>query len=131
MTVIDLDEPVGKWFEMDGGGRVQLRTLTADILKVIRKQTVKKRVDFKKIEGTPVRLEYEEVNDDLQNELFWEQIIIAWENLFDGKGNEIPCTKENKIALMTKSIKFARFVSDSLKTLAEDEAMEAEASEKN
>ena len=131
MTVIDLDEPVGKWFEMEGGGRVQLRTLTADILKAIRKQTVKKKVDFKKVEGTPVRLEYEEVNEDLQNELFWEQIIIAWENLFDGKGNEIPCTKENKILLMTRSVKFARFISDSLKTLAEDEQRELEASEKN
>ena len=131
MTVIDLDEPVGKWFEMEGGGRVQLRTLTADILKAIRKQTVKKKVDFKKVEGTPVRLEYEEINEDLQNELFWEQIIIAWENLFDGKGNEIPCTKENKTMLMTRSVKFARFISDSLKILAEDEQRELEASEKN
>ncbi len=131
MTVIDLDEPVGKWFEMEGGGRVQLRTLTADILKAIRKQTVKKKVDFKRIDGSPARLEYEEINEDLQNELFWEQIIIAWENIFDGKGNEIPCTKENKILLMTRSVKFARFISDSLKTLAEDEQREMEASEKN
>ena len=131
MTTFYLEEPQGVFFDMDDGGRVQLRTMTADGWKAIRKQTVKKKVDFKKVDGTPGRFEYEDINEDLQNELFWDHVIIAWENFFDGKGLEIPCTKENKALLMLRSAKFAKFVGDSLKTLADNEAEQAERSEKN
>lgn len=131
MTVLNLEGPNGVWFEMDGGGRVQLRTLSYDILKQIKKQTTRKKVEFKKVEGTPGRFEYEEVNEELQNELFWDYCIVSWENLYDSKGKEIPCTKGNRILLMTKSSQFAKFVADSLATLGEDEKIQAEAAEKN
>ncbi len=131
MTIIDIDDRPGKFFEMDGGGRVQLRTVPPEAFKAIRKQTVKKKVDFKKIEGTPVRLEHEEVDDDLQNELFWDYVIVSWENLFDAKEKPIPCTKENKALLMNRSPKFVVFISESLKTLNEDEQREAGVITKN
>lgn len=131
MTVIDLDAKPAKWFEMEGGGRVQLQTVSADAFKAIQKQTVKKKVDFKKIEGTPARLEYDEVNTDLQNELFWDAVIVGWENLFDKGKKPIPCTKENKVLLMTRSAMFTKFVADSLKALSEDEVKEAEQAGKN
>jgi len=131
MTTFNLDEKTGAWFDMEGGGRVQLRVIDVDDWKAIRKQTVKKKVDFKKVEGTPGRFEFEEVNEDLQNELFWDHIILAWENFFDGKGNPIPCTKENKTLLMSKSIKFSRFVADAMTTLAASETTQAEQAEKN
>jgi len=131
MTILNLEEKKGSFFEMDGGGRVELRTLSYDALKKINKETTRKRVDFKKVEGTPGRFEYEEVNEELQNELFWDYCIMSWENLFDLKEKEIPCTKENKILLMTRSAQFAKFISDSLETLGKDEANQAEAFEKN
>jgi len=131
MTILNLEESSGSWFEMDGGGRVELRTLSYDSLKKINKQSTRKRVDFKKVEGTPGRFEYEEVNEDLQNELFWDHCIVSWENLFDSKEKEILCTKENKVLLMTKSAQFAKFVADSLQTLNEDEVTQAEVAEKN
>jgi hypothetical protein len=131
MTVFDIGEKAGVWFDMEGGGRVQLKTMAADDLRAIRKQTVKKKVDFKKIEGTPVRLEYEELNEDLQNELFWDHVIVSWINLFDAKGAEIPCTRENKMLLMTRSAKFGKFIGDALKELSEAEIGQAEAAEKN
>ena len=131
MTVLNLEEKEGKWFEMEGGGKVELRSLSYDALKKIDKQVSVKRVDFKKVEGTPERFEYKETNEDLQNELFWDYCIISWENLFDSKEKEIPCTKDNKVLLMTKSVMFARFISDSLQILAESEAKQTEALEKN
>ena len=131
MTVINLEERISTWFEMDGGGRVELRTLSYDALKKINKQSTRKKVDFKKVEGTPGRFEYEEVNEELQNELFWDHCILAWENLYDSKEVEIPCTKENKVLLMTKSAQFAKFISDSLETLNKAEAAQAETAEKN
>jgi len=131
MTVISIEEKQGTWFEMEGGGRVQLRTLTADDLKAIRKATVKKRVEFKKVDGTPGRFEVEETDEEKQNELFWDRVIVSWENLFDGKGEAIPCTKENKMLLIMRSLKFSKFVGESLKVLQEQEAELEEAREKN
>lgn len=131
MTVINIEEKQGTWFEMEGGGRVQLRTLTADDLKTIRKATVKKRVEFKKVDGTPGRFEVEETDEDKQNEMFWDRVIVSWENLFDGKGEAIPCTKENKMLLILKSVKFSKFVGESLRVLQEQEAELEEAREKN
>jgi hypothetical protein len=130
-TVFDLDEKQGVWFDLDGGGRVQLRTLSFDALKKITKQCTKKKVDFKKVEGTPGRFEYTEVDEDLQNELFWDHCIVSWENLLDSKGKEIPCTRENKVLLMVRVERFARFVADSLAELGAAEAEHEKAAEKN
>ena len=131
MTILNLEEKKGTFFEMDGGGRVELRTLSYDALKKINKATTRKRVDFKKVEGNPGRFEYEEVNEELQNELFWDYCIMSWENLFDSNEKEIPCTKENKILLMTRSPQFAKFISESLEILSEDEINQAKVAEKN
>ena len=131
MTVFNLEDSPGVWFDHEEGGRIKLRSISADKWKEIRKQTVKKKVDYKKIEGSPVRLEFEEVNEDLQNELFWDEVIVDWEKFFDGHDNEIPCTKENKIFLMMRSMKFAKYVNECLKTLSEDEEKQNEVIEKN
>lgn len=131
MTVIDTDEIIPRWFEMEGGGRVQLRTITAADFKAIQKQTVKKKVDYKRVEGAPGRFEYEVTDQDLQNELYWDAVIVAWENLTDKNGKEIPCTKEYKVLLMSRSRKFLDFVVEGLRTLADDETTQAENEQKN
>jgi hypothetical protein len=130
MTTFEVEDS-GKWFELEGGGRLQIRSITADRLKEIRRATVKKRTDFKKVEGTPARFEYEEVNSDLSDEMFWDFIIVDWENFKDSKNKEIKCTKENKMLLISKSPKFLKFLNESMKALAESEAEEANAEIKN
>jgi hypothetical protein len=139
MTIVDLDDVIEKWFEMDGGGRVQLKTITPAAFKEIQKQTVKKKVDYKKVDNTPARFPYEEIDTDLQNELFWDIIIASW----DGLSFKHPetgvivlctpdnCTKEYKTLLMTGSKKFSKFVTDSLNILSEDEAVQKKTEEKN
>ena len=132
MTVIDVEEGTSaKFFEMEGGGRVQLRTISVADFKAIQKQTVKKKVDFKRVDGIAGRFEYEAVDQDLQNELYWDVVIVSWEGLTDKNGKDIPCTRENKTLLMTRSKKFLEFVVESLKTLAEDEASQEELVGKN
>ena len=131
MTLIDIEEPISRFFEMEGGGRVQLRTISVADFKAIQKQTVKKKVDYKKVEGQAGRFEYEAVDQDLQNELYWDAVIVGWENLTDKNGKEIPCNRETKTLLMTRSKKFLDFVVESLKTLAEDDAAAKEAEAKN
>lgn len=130
MTIFNLEDQ-GKWFELEGGGRLQLRNVSREVYADIRKKTIRKKVDFKKVEGTPARFDYEEVNEDLSNELFWDYVIVAWENFFDASNNPIPCNKQNKMLLISKSITFAKYVNECLKVLTESELEEQKAQEKN
>lgn len=131
MTIIDIDDIPAKWFEMDGGGRVQLRTITAQEFKDIQRRTVKIKDIYRKVDGTPARFEKTEIDQDLQNEMYWDASIVSWEGLQDRNGAEIPCTRENKVLLMTRSKKFLEFVVESLQKLNEDEAARREAEAKN
>ena len=131
MTTFDLEEKPATWFEMEGGGRVQLKTLTAPGWKAIREQSVKVVPEYRKLDGKWERFEVEQKDDDLQNKLFWDAAIVAWENLFDGKGEAIPCTPENKVLLMLTQPKFSGFIGECVATLTKDENSRAEASEKN
>ena len=129
MTDIDLEEKPATWFEMEGGGRLQIRIPSIDTWKQIRRQTVHKKVEFKKVEGTAGRFEHEEIDEDLQNELFWDAVIVSFEN-FTNKGILIPCTKENKVRMMMND-KFAKFFRESFKTLTDYEEKQTGALEKN
>lgn len=131
MTVIDLEDKPAAWFDMEGGGRIQLRTVPPETMRAIRKQTVKKRVDYPIVAGTARRFEYEELDDELQNELLWDYIIVAWENLFDKGGKPIPCTRENKVLAMNRSKVFSSFFNGCLQKLLEDEAVVVEEASKN
>lgn len=135
----DLNETKERWFEMDGGGRVMFRTVPASEYRKIQKLTTKHKVDFKKVEGTPARLEYDDVNLELQGELFWDAAIGSW-NEFSFRHPETKalilctpetCTKENKIILINCSRKFIAFANESMKKLDEEEKAQAEVAEKN
>jgi len=130
MTVFDLEAKPGVWFDMDGGGRVQLKTLAAEEWKTIRAKSVKTVPEYQKLDGKWERFEVEKKDDDLQNELFWDAVIVAWENLLDGKGQEIPCTAENKTLLMLTQPRFSKFIGECVDTLTKDESARAEASKK-
>lgn len=116
MTTFDLkDLNPGTWFEIEGGGRVCLRVCAGGDLRAIRKQTVTTKAEFK--DGR--RITYEVTDEEKQNELLWDFCIVDWENLFDKEKKPIPCTKENKLLLMDKSIKFANFIGDCLKKITD------------
>jgi len=131
MTVFDLEEKPGAWFEMEGGGRVQLKTLTSAAWKSIRDKSVKVVSEYQKLDGKWERFDVEKKDDDLQNTLFWDAVIVSWKNLKDGKGKEIPCTAENKTLLMLTQPKFSKFIGECIESLTRDETERAEASEKN
>jgi hypothetical protein len=117
----------GTWFTMEDGGRVSLRICAGEDYRGIRKQVTKKRVEFKNGQ----RYEFQETNEDLLSELLWDFCITGWENFFDSKMDPIPCTKENKVLLMGRSIKFSNFVSSCLDQLTESQKVRAEDLEKN
>lgn len=131
MTVFNLDEPAGAWFEMEDGGRVQLRLMTPEAMQGIRKAAVKKRIEYKRVDGKAERFEVEEVEDDLYGALFWDHVIVAWEHLADAKGTAIPCDRAHKRLLMARVPRFAAFVGESLETLRTAELAEAQVAVKN
>ena len=123
----------GTAFTMEGGGVVYLRVCAGDDLREIRKKTVKKNKEYKKIDGNLQRITFEEVDDDLQSNLVWDFCIVNWENFFadEAKTIPIPCTTENKLKLMGRSLIFSKFVGDCLQTLRGTLENEEEVVEKN
>jgi len=130
-TIINIDENKSQLFEMEGGGKVYLKAITSEEFNAINKKTTKKKVEYRKVDGTASRFEYEEIDYDLRAELFYDAAIIDWENFVDASGNEIPCTKENKMLFMNKSVAFSKFIADSIKILTDDTTRENEEAEKN
>lgn len=119
------------WFDVEGGGRVEFRLLSADELKEITKACVKKGVEYPRLDGQFRRFETVDIDNDLFNEMIWDRSIVGWEGLFDAQEREIPVTRENKCLLMTRIQAFADLHERAMKTLKEATDERAEASEKN
>jgi hypothetical protein len=141
MTTFDIEEKPGKWFKMPGGGRVQLRTLTSNDWKAIRKVSVKHEpfvheIDLelpnKEIKKIPTVLDHEIIDQALQSEMVNDLSIVDWEGLFDKNKKPIPCNYDTKTLLMSlKDPSFRDFVNTKMKVLQEAEAKEAKENEKN
>ena len=118
---------------------VELRNIPIGVLDKIRKETISRNVEYYRPEDLdekdrqnfrPFRYEVKKVNEDLLNELLWDYQIVNW-NITDPDGNEIPCTKENKLLLMGNSAEFADWIVRCLNQMASDEIKRKEKSEKN
>ncbi len=133
---IDLENE-GQWFQFgeDGDAAVCLRLCPLDVLKEIDKKTAIEKVEYRINEKTRQmeRIVYSHTKDpDLRNELYWDYIIVDFRGIRNKKtGEEIPCTKENKILLMGRSPQFARFVVDKIEEMAEVVAVKNEEVRKN
>jgi len=121
----------GTWFYFDDEkpeeGRVCLRVCNGEILDQIDRETVSRKVEYRKHQ----RYETEDVDDKKRDLLMWDYVIVDWENLCDANGKEIPCTAENKAKLMTGSPFFFQFVSDCVDRLNAEQAAIREQEEKN
>lgn len=123
----------GTWFDYDvaTGSRVCLRVCGADKLREIRRQTVKKKAEYKKGERFTFD-DYIPGGEELNSRLLWDFCIVAWEKFFDANEITIPCNIETKNALMGGSPEFSSFVVDNMRKLAKlDEGEELSDSEKN
>lgn len=109
-----------------------LRVCASDDARSIRKQVTKRKIEYKENGARQMqRIEFEQIDDDRYSELLWNFCIVNWEGFVDKNGEIIACTTENKILLMRRSIKFARFVAAKLELLAEVNGDQQEALEKN
>jgi len=138
MTIINTEEKPGVWFEMEGGGRVQLRALgPADWRKILSATETQKPYLYEPInedgsKGKPVMMTYEYTDKIKRVEMTNDATIVAFENLFDKNGKPIPCNYEQKTNLMSlEDPTFRDFVNEKIKTLQEAEADHVEQVSKN
>lgn len=118
-------------FEHEDGWKINLRICSMAELKRIRKITVTKKVAFKKVEGTPMRMEWEEIDEETNGKMIWDFCITSWDNVFGSDGEPLECNAENKWMLMNRSVPFARFVTDCMTKLNEEAEKGKEVLEKN
>lgn len=132
----------GTWFPFQEGktveeaGGICLRVLNRRKLREIEKQVTTRMAEVVVPKGAPVgtpgqRVEWSEVDSDLEDELTWDYCIVDWKGLVDENDVLIPCTKENKVRLMQDSLHFLRFVRVKQAELNKQLAEELKAKEKN
>lgn len=111
----------GNWFPFNGTktveevGGVCLRVLNRKMLRQIEKEINTRHSEFRIPEGAPPgtpaqRIEWTEVNTELEDELTWDYCIVDWKDVLDENDQPIPCTKENKVRLMQENLAFLAFV---------------------
>lgn len=107
-------EPVFKE-AVKGAGEILLRSVTPFIRKQIMSADVQtkpvvnqftRRMEFAAVERTAEQKQKD--SDDM-----WDYAIVDWKGFLDGKGKPIPCTRENKLAMMDVD-RFVRFVNYAL-----------------
>lgn len=110
---------------------VTLRVLTQEKLDEIRRKTQKK---LSKIAGSPPRhityYEYKTGGEEEEFMLTWDYCIINWHGV-TSKGQQIPCTTENKVKLMKGSPEFSGFILKCSTKLNQAMGLEEEELEKN
>ena len=132
----------GTWFtfpdqdEVDEAkkAKISVRIAAVEDVRTIKAKTTSKGVEYKVVRdkrgpGIPKRFEFEartSAQEQLEQEMLWDLAITDWKNLEDNAGTFIPCTKDNKITLMSGSVPFATFVAECLGKLAELEPTEDE-----
>lgn len=120
---IDLDNQ-GQWYQFgeDSDASVCLRLCSLDVLSDIDKKTAVEKVEYRINDKTRQmeRIVYSHTKDpNLRNELYWDYIIVDFKGFKNkSSGEEIACTKENKILLMGRSPQFARFVVDKIEEMS-------------
>ncbi len=95
-------------------GRVCVRVADAETLEKIQAETRTRKSeniwnkDTRQYHHT-VYYDQTSAQEKKEREMIWDHAIVDWENIIDSQGNQIPCTLENKMKLMSNSM-FARFI---------------------
>lgn len=136
--IVDIEEREERGtFDLEGGGKVHLRLLSADDMRAIRKACSTVKAEYPLLKDPKTGQEYYQrfestrFDPDLFEEMRWDRCIVGWDDIFDRNEKPIPVTKENKMALMQKVKKFAKAVNGGLKALQKAEKDRIEAAEKN
>lgn len=123
----------GTWFLIDeknpDQGRICLRLLNGKARKEIDKETVTK--DYKFHPQTHQRYEDVQVDEGLNDRMLWDYSIVDWDGIEDNDGQPIPCTADNKIALIHGSPLFMGIMLDCQARLIEAMALKEKETEKN
>ena len=111
----------------EDGASVTLRVCAGDDFRAIERK-YPSRVEYKngqRFEFVPRDVEARRADD------VWDFCIVEWKGLVDKNNDPIPCTRENKLLLMGKSILFAKFVAEGLTKIREDMEVQGDILAKN
>lgn len=130
--IVDLTDKEEKGrFDLKDGGWIDLRLLSLQDVKDLRDACVKTVAEYPMLDGKYQRFERMDFNSDLWNEMRYDRTITAWGDIFDKNEKPIPCTKEMKVALMTKVPEFIEAYTNGMKALKDAEEARVKVQEKN
>jgi len=132
---VDDDGNVNYFEPEKNAGKIQVRVIDPETLESIQKKTRTEHVEFKNNKKTRQleRLVYYTQTDQQkkdEREAIWDHALPSWQGMLDAKGNEIPCTLENKMKMMSIPI-FARCVARCLELVGIYESSDKKTKAKN
>ena len=140
--IVDIEkkETESGWFDLEGGGRVNVRLLSADDVREMRKlcETVTSEYPLLLVDPNDEtkgreyrRFDVPRFDGDLWEAELSDRSILGWEAILDRNKKPVPVTREYKALLMQIAPKFREAVEAARKVLKERDAEKAEAAEKN
>ena len=130
--IVDLeDKEFSGWFNIKGGGRVNLRLRNEQDEKDIRAACISTIVEYPLLDGKYERFESEKTDIELYVTMSWDRNIKSWEGIFDKKKRAIPVNAENKALLMKRYPPFREAVEAGSKARKADESKKSAVAEKN
>jgi len=135
MFDIDNLNPVARFYYPGTGKKewVELRNIPTSELRKLRKKVIRQEVEYYRPDNTnekPFRYEVDKIDDEKLFDEMWDYQIVNWK-IVKINGEEIPCTKENKLLMVGNSKEFADWIVKCLNQLAIDEEKKRDKSEKN
>ena len=119
---------------LPSAGRVCVRSMTEKVKELLAIRKKKSEFVLNPESRSMERVTYFDDEDSAQTEKYsadiWDYVIVSWENLKTAKGEDIACTRENKIKLMRVPI-FNRFIARCLQLIQSSGIVAAENAEKN
>jgi hypothetical protein len=118
-------EPMREGQTIDDVGGVCIRVMNQGAVNEMEKKTRTYTVEYRQIGRGQGRQRFEyykpvEGAKDIEFEMMWDYCVVDWKGVLDDNKKPIPCTKENKIALMQGSVEFMAFVNDCQKQINTD-----------
>lgn len=121
----------GVWIDINpdkpGQGRLCLRNASVELLEKLDKKHTKKQTTYHRHQ--PVT---EDVTDDAAYKRdLWDYSIVDWEGICAQDGSPIPCTTDNKVALIAGAPLFLQLYNRCLDRVTELSQKQAEDEEGN
>jgi hypothetical protein len=92
--------PEGRWYKYAEGVEFQIRPLTSQVLRDLRKSVTQTRMEVNPT--TRVMVSVDHVDDDKYNDVLNDHLLMDWKGIGNEDGEPLECNLENKKLILNQ-----------------------------